>query len=920
MSAATGGASARFFIPEVVQTSAMDCGPAALKGLLDGFGIHVSYGRLREACQTDLDGTSIDTLEDVAVELGLDAEQTLVPVEHLLAPEARALPALVITRLSSGANHFMVVWRRVGPLVQVMDPSKGRRWVHERRLLTEIHAHTMPVSAETWRGWAGSEDFLTPLRSRMRALGVPAGQAGRCVGAALADPTYRSLAALDAATRLLTTIARAGGLRAREGSRLLDRLFRRAVEEADGAEDALIPPPYWSVRPAEEDDGRAGARAPRLLVRGAVLVRVRGRRADAPAGAAAASAGATPAGRRLSLAALSTLREPPPRPLRELARLLREDGVLGPTALVVATAAAAGALWMHGLMMRQLAQVGAELGLGHERVRFLGLVVLFVAGLFLLQIPLLAGVLRMGRRLEIRMRVALLAKIPRLGDRYFHSRLRSDMAERSHSSHQVRLLPVLGAQLLVPALRLAFCVGGIAWIDPLSAAPAALLAVVAVGLPLAVQPVLSERDLRVRTHAGALSRFYLDSLIGLVAVRTHGAERSIRREHESLLFEWAQANLGLQRVAAAVEALQALAGFGLAAWLLHGHLARGGGAELALLLSYWALALPVLGSQVAQLARIYPNHRSVVLRLLEPLGAPEEEAGALAPRAPALPRGGAGQRGVAIEMRGVGALAAGHAILEGVDLRVEPGAHVAIVGRSGAGKSSLVGLLLGWHRPSSGEILVDGERLDDARLQRLRLECAWVDPAIQLWNRSLLANLQYGAPAGAAGRMAALLDDADLSGLLEGLPEGLQTPLGEGGGLVSGGEGQRVRFGRALARRGARLVILDEPFRGLDREKRRALLGRARAVWKDATVLCITHDVEETQGFDSVVVVEGGRIVEQGAPGALAAREGGRYRGLLASERAVWSKVWRGGPWRRIALERGRIVEPQGERTAGDAG
>jgi ABC-type bacteriocin/lantibiotic exporter with double-glycine peptidase domain len=78
----------RLLVPEVVQTSAMDCGPAALKCLLDGFGVQVSYGRLREACQTSVDGTSIDTLEDVAVQLGLDAEQIIVPVDHVLLPEA----------------------------------------------------------------------------------------------------------------------------------------------------------------------------------------------------------------------------------------------------------------------------------------------------------------------------------------------------------------------------------------------------------------------------------------------------------------------------------------------------------------------------------------------------------------------------------------------------------------------------------------------------------------------------------------------------------------------------------------------------------------------------------------------------------------------------------------------------------------
>src|SRR5436309_11625601 len=96
----------------------------------------------------------------------------------------------------------------------------------------------------------------------------------------------------------------------------------------------------------------------------------------------------------------------------------------------------------------------------------------------------------------------------------------------------------------------------------------------AIALPLVTQPVLAERDLRVRSHAGALSRFYLDGLLGLVAIRAHGAERAVRREHENLLSEWARAGYGLQRSAVFIEGVQLLCGYGLAAWILVDHLSR----------------------------------------------------------------------------------------------------------------------------------------------------------------------------------------------------------------------------------------------------------------------------------------------------------------------------------------------------------
>ena len=155
--AATGRTSARWLAPEVVQTSAMDCGPAALKCLLEGFGLHASYGRLREACQTDVDGTSIDTLEDLANDVGLVAEQTIVPIDHVMVSAAAVLPAIAVVRQPGGVLHFVVAWRRHGPLVQVMDPATGRRWPSLTAFTEELYEHSMPVPAEAWRSWAESD-------------------------------------------------------------------------------------------------------------------------------------------------------------------------------------------------------------------------------------------------------------------------------------------------------------------------------------------------------------------------------------------------------------------------------------------------------------------------------------------------------------------------------------------------------------------------------------------------------------------------------------------------------------------------------------------------------------------------------------------------------------------------------------------
>jgi ATP-binding cassette subfamily B protein len=260
-------------------------------------------------------------------------------------------------------------------------------------------------------------------------------------------------------------------------------------------------------------------------------------------------------------------------------------------------------------------------------------------------------------------------------------------------------------------------------------------------------------------------------------------------------------------------------------------------------------------------------------------------------------------------MENVSVVAAGNVILQDVNLLVEPGHHLAIVGPSGAGKSSLAGLLLGWHRAANGNLLVDDRRLDADLLASIRQSTAWVDPAIQLWNRSFLDNLYYGTEAGQTGSLPQVLEQADLLNVLRKLPDGLQTPLGEAGGLVSGGEGQRVRLGRAMLRPDVRLVILDEPFRGLGREQRREMLLRARQLWRKATLLCITHDVSETLDFERVIVMANGRIVEDGIPAALAANPDSRYRVMLDAEEQVRQTLWSDEGWRRLRLANGRITE-----------
>jgi ABC-type multidrug transport system fused ATPase/permease subunit len=596
-------------------------------------------------------------------------------------------------------------------------------------------------------------------------------------------------------------------------------------------------------------------------------------------------------------------------PRRTLADLLAQDPWSIPLLIGGGLVLITAGRIVQALMLRAVLDLGRDLGTVGQRA--LGMLVLAAVALVLLliQIPVSLGLLGIGRRLEVRLRKAYFERLPKTEDRYFQSRLASDMASRCHAIQSMRTLPALVGQAITITLEVLSTAGALLWAAPGQWKITLALAAVTLLLPLAAQWFFFEPDLRIQTHAGALSGFVLNALLGLTPIRIHGAERSLRRGQEALLVEWTQARYSLQALSVAFEALLTTASYALVVALVFSYLRASSRASLVLLLVFWALRFPTLGQRLLVLTRSFPSVMNRARRLLEMIGTIEPEP------APAEARDERDQTlaneagGVGISLERVRVKGGGHVLLDKVSLDIAPGEHVAIVGSSGAGKSTLVGLLLGWLRPVRGEIRVDGRLLDQPMVESLRRATAWVDPAINLWNQSLLDNLRYGNDSSRAWSLDAALKGADILDILEALPDGLQTSLGEGGGLVSGGQGQRVRLARAMLRSNVRLAILDEPFRGLDRDRRARLLQESRRLWANITLLCVTHDVVQTQEFDRVLVIEGGRVVENGPPAELLARETSRYAQMVRADHDNHRLLWRGGTWRRWWLADGRLRE-----------
>jgi len=223
--------------------------------------------------------------------------------------------------------------------------------------------------------------------------------------------------------------------------------------------------------------------------------------------------------------------------------------------------------------------------------------------------------------------------------------------------------------------------------------------------------------------------------------------------------------------------------------------------------------------------------------------------------------------------------------LDGLTLDVPAGRTLALLGPTGSGKTTATHLLLRWLEPDGGRILVDGIPLASRTPEEWRQDIAWVPQHPHLFHATLRENLLIASPSATRADLDRAIEQASLAETVSALPGGLDTPLGEGGERLSGGEAQRVALARAFLR-DAPLVVLDEPTAHLDLETEAVLLGAVRRLCRGRTVLLVAHRLTTVETADAVAIVSGGRVVEAGTP-TLLASSGAIYRRLLAASRGM---------------------------------
>lgn len=526
-------------------------------------------------------------------------------------------------------------------------------------------------------------------------------------------------------------------------------------------------------------------------------------------------------------------------------------------------------------------------------VRGDGSVVTVVAAIYLatvlLTVVLQRGLAQVSGRLAARvlhdLRVRVFTHLQRLSQD-FYTREKAGVVVTRMTSDVDNLQQLLQdglAQVAVQGLTMVVITGVLLTLDVrLTLVTVALTIPPLVVASLWFRRVSDAAFLRVRDTVAAVMSDLAESLRGIRVVTAHHRAEHDTARHSRVTAHYRDANDQAARATSAYASSTQLVGLLSQAALL----AIGGGlvlddqlslGELVAFFLYFTRFFQPVQLLVQQYA-VYQQSRSS-LRKLDALLA---EAPSVAERAGArvLPPVRGELRFQDVSFR----YADGPPVLSDVSLTLAPGETVALVGPTGAGKSTLATLLTRSHDATAGRVLVDGVDVREVTLESLRRQICLVPQESFLFAASLRDNLTFGRPDADEAEVRAAVEAVGLAEAVDRLPAGLATPVHERGQSLSAGERQLVALARAFLAR-PRVLVLDEATANLDLQSERAVERALDVVLQGRTAVLIAHRLSTAMRSDRVVVLEAGRVVEQGTPSALLA-DGGRF----AAMHATWER------------------------------
>ncbi|RPG70724.1 MAG: ABC transporter ATP-binding protein [Euryarchaeota archaeon TMED99] len=376
------------------------------------------------------------------------------------------------------------------------------------------------------------------------------------------------------------------------------------------------------------------------------------------------------------------------------------------------------------------------------------------------------------------------------------------------------------------------------------------------------QRSLEPRYAEVRKSAGAMNALLENDLSGMSTIQSFTAEEREMKRVEALSNEYREANREAIRLSAAFTPLIRMAilcGFTatllLGGWMtLQNSLAVGAYSVLVFMTQRLLWPLTRLGETFD----LYQRAMASSTRVLDVLMSPTEvEQGDFEPNSEKIESSSIVFSDVDFSYPGR------EPVFSKLNLELRPGETVGVVGSTGAGKTTLIRLLLRFAEPTKGSVEWAGKPLDEWRLERLRSSMALVDQHITLFPTSILENIRYGDPAASDESVHEAARLAEVSEFVEELPEQWGTLVGEGGHRLSGGQRQRLAIARAVLKN-APLLILDEATSAVDNETEAALQRSINKISKDRTAVIIAHRLSTIRNADRILVLDQGAIVEDG--------------------------------------------------------
>ena len=491
-----------------------------------------------------------------------------------------------------------------------------------------------------------------------------------------------------------------------------------------------------------------------------------------------------------------------------------------------------------------------------------------------------AGVRRAVRR-EIMERIAALG--PAWTGRERTGALTSTAVEQVEGLHDffAHYLPQLALAVSIPVAILAF-------VFPLSWAAGGLLLATAPMIPLFMILIGMGAESISQKNFQALSRLsahFLDVLRGLPTLKLFDRSRDERKKVAETSAAYRRRTMQVLRVAFLSSAvLEFFTSISIAlvavylgmSYLGYFHFGAYGrtldffsGFFILLLAPDFYFPLRELGTHYHARAEAAGAAEEILKVLEQPL--PQE------PRAPLQPVAAPGV--IRLERVKLSYEDGRRVALDGVDLEIRAGEQVALVGESGAGKTSILNLLLAFERPVEGSVRIDGVPLDALDPEQWRRHLAWIGQNAALFHGTLRDNIRLARPDAGEDAVARAAEAARVLAFSEGLENGLDTVIGEGGAGFSRGQAQRVALARAFLK-DAPVLLLDEPTAGLDSENERLVSEGIERLSRGRTLVMATHRLRHLRRMDRIVVLAAGRVVAQGDYAALVAAEG-PFRRLL---------------------------------------